>query len=562
MNRAPHPAGATRISMVGVSMGAIVIVLVLCFVYPLVRFLLLPLVPGWAPLTALGASQPAPGVSWQAVWNTVRLSAEAGLLVVPPGLAAGFLLERRRWAGNRLLGLTLWVVFLMPSYLLTMGWQILMAAPILRAGIADRLFYGEAGIVFLLTVKGLAFSAMTARAGWSTLGADMDAAFHVHVPSAARRLWLTLRLLMPVAGTIFMVQLVAASQDFGIAATLGAQAHMPLVIYAIYQDLSTVPVDFTHAAALSWDLVLLAVSALGVQAVLGRRSVATVSGRQRRYAPRPCGWGMRAMAWLLTGGIMLAGFAVPALALLAQGMTGEGAGHAVPAMDAEDWRSIGLSLRYAFVASVLAVLLAAVVLGGRLRPDGSGRLMSRLLVWLTVGNMAVPGVILGAAYVIGFNGAVLPLYGTATLLIMAYAASHLPIAIRFLDTPFARLHRSLGEAARVHGMSPLGRVEGIYAPLLLRALVWAWGMVFVTLFFELPLSQILYPAGAAPLGVRLLSLDDSLHYGAEARLALVAMAACLAVVGTATVLVPRLLVPRFLDPDGACEHPIARTAER
>ncbi|GAA4500488.1 hypothetical protein GCM10023158_25710 [Gluconacetobacter tumulicola] len=517
--------------------GAVVAV---SFLYPLTRFMMLPLMPDWAPLPGLGAASGL-GLSSGALWNTVRLSTEAGLLVIPPGLLAGFLLERRRWRGAGLLSAVLWGIFLMPSYLLTMGWQIVVAAPFLADGAAGRLLYGEAGIVALLTLKGLAFSSVAARAGWHAVGADMDAASRVHVPAAWRRAWLTLRLLLPVSGSIFTIQVVAASQDFGIAATLGAQAHMPLVIYAIYQDLSTVPLDFTRAARLSWVLVLLALAALVVQAVLARRSVMAGGGHRHRPGVAPCGRGMTVLAWSLTVGILLAGGGVPLLALAAQAMGDTGTGDAL-LIDGEGWRGIGLSLRYAFVSAVFAVMLAALILGGRMRAGGSGRVVARMLLWLTSANMAVPGVILGAAYVIAFNGRVLSLYGTPALLILAYTASHLPIAIRFLDAPFAHLHRGLGEAARVHGVSLVRRVERIYLPLLLRRLTWAWGMVFVTLFFELPLSEILYPAGSAPLGVKLLSLDDTLHYGAEARLALVAMGICLAVTAAAIILVPRLVV--------------------
>ncbi|MBB2190313.1 iron ABC transporter permease [Gluconacetobacter azotocaptans] len=523
-------------------------VIAVSFLYPLARFLLLPLMPDWAPLPGLGTVSGL-GLSSEALGNTVRLSTEAGLLVIPPGLLAGFLLERRRWRGAGLLSAALWGVFLMPSYLLTMGWQIVMAAPFLTDGPVGRLFYGEAGIVALLTVKGLAFSSVAARAGWHAVGADMDAASRVHVPAAWRRAWLTLRLLLPVAGSMFAIQMVAASQDFGIAATLGAQAHIPLVIYAIYQNLSTVPLDFIQAARLSWVLVLLALAALVVQAALARRGTTTAGGHRHRSGTLACGGGMIVLAWCLTVGVLLAGVVVPLLALAVQAMGDTGAGDRL-SIDGDGWRGIGLSLRYAFVSAVFAVLLAALILGGRMRADGSGRVVARMLLWLTSANMAVPGVILGAAYVIAFNGRVLSLYGTPALLILAYTASHLPIAIRFLDAPFAQLHRGLGEAARVHGVSLARRVERIYVPLLLRRLTWAWGMVFVTLFFELPLSEILYPAGGAPLGVTLLSLDDTLHYGAEARLALVAMGICLAATAVATILVPRLVTGSGLERTG------------
>ncbi|WP_158319945.1 ABC transporter permease [Acetobacter orleanensis] len=481
------------------------------------------------------------GLSPIAMWNTVRLSIEAGFLVVPPGLLIGFLLERRRWLGRGFLSVTLWAVFLMPSYLLTSGWQILVAMPVLADSHISRLFYGEAGIVFLLTIKGLAFSAMSARTGWHVLGEDLEAASRMHVRTAWRRWWLIARLLFPIVGSMMMVQMVAASQDFGVAATLGAQVHLPLVSYVIYQNLSTIPVDFSRAALLSLFLVCLALLALGAQAMLGRSQAATIGGRQHRPVALSCRPVMLALAWLLTGSVFLAGVGAPQVALAVEGMSGPAVHGSL--VDAGSWRAISLSLRYGFVSAVAAVLLAAIILGGRMRSGKGGAVLARLLLWLTSANMAVPGVILGASYLIAFNGGMLALYGTPMLLLLAYTASHLPVALRFLDAPFASLHRGLGEAARVHGLSLSERLEGIYLPLLIRPLSWAWAMVFITVFFELPLSEILYPAGTPPLAVRLLSLGISQHYEAQARVALVGMVTCLAVTCLGLVLVPFLAGP-------------------
>jgi iron(III) transport system permease protein len=81
---------------------------------------------------------------------------------------------------------------------------------------------------------------------------------------------------------------------------------------------------------------------------------------------------------------------------------------------------------------------------------------------------------------------------------------------------------------RAHGLRLSVRIERIRLPPLARPLAWAWSISFVRLFFELSLAQMLVPAGGEPVGVALVALQQSLHFAAEARLA---MLLCGAIVG-------------------------------
>jgi iron(III) transport system permease protein len=143
---------------------------------------------------------------------------------------------------------------------------------------------------------------------------------------------------------------------------------------------------------------------------------------------------------------------------------------------------------------------------------------------LLAGNMAVPGLILGAGYVIAFNNNLLPLYGTALLLVIAYAAGALPAAIRLMGTAMGQLHAGLDEAARIFGLKLVTRVIDIEAMLLLKPGLQAWLLVVAAVMFELPVSELLYVPGAMPLGVAIVSADMTSRYNDAARLALLGMA--------------------------------------
>lgn len=484
------------------------------FIYPIVRLLLLPWFPSLGPIQALKETSNA-GLSLLPITNTLRLGVASTLVAVPLGVWFGWLLERRRWRGNAVLAAVIWIVFLTPSYLLTTGWQIIFSLPYLHHGLLADLFFSQVGIVALLGLKGLPFATLAARSSWSAIGAELEDATRILGLSVWRRRNVLLRLLLPAAGSAFAVVFVESIQEFGIPATLGAQLHLPIVTYSIYERLATAPVQFAAAARLSWALVGLAALAALVHMYLSKRhSGVLVHGRARRVVPAPCSPLEGKGASL--GLILLAclGLLLPGAALVHSAIWPVTFAIARPVK----WYSLLYSTLYASLGALLAVVAAMPIVVASKRSHGRG--IGRLLEAVSLGNMAIPGLVLGAAYVIAFNDRWLPLYGTPLLLIIAYVAAQVPMLMRFLQGPLGQLHANLSDAARLHGLPWVSRALDIHAPLLLSPFLWGWSMAFGQIFFELPISELLYPAGRPPVGVNLVSLNQHLHYGEEARLAL------------------------------------------
>ena len=499
------------------------------FVYPLLRFLALPWFPALGPLGNIGVAVQESGLSATAVLNTLQLGLITAALTIPAGILFAFLLECRAWSGNRVLSFSLWLIFVLPSYLIATGFQILLGWPALRGSLVQHLLISAPGIVLLLGLKGLPFCVLAARTGWRAIGGEIGDAARIHVADAGRRWMLLLRLLLPTAFAGFVIVFVEVIQDFGIAATLGAQIHLKLIIYAIYERLTTMPIDFAASARLSWWLVALAGLAMAVHLlILLRYTSALVHGRQReirRPACRPAEAMLASFALML---LIALGLAIPLGTLLAEALQpSHGAFLPLGTLT-----SLGNSAAYAGVAASLATLLAVTLAA---RAGRSGRLRHALDI-IALGNMAVPGLVLGAAYVIAFNNAWAPLYGTPLLLVIGYVATHAPMLVRFLQPALGQLHTNLADAGRVHGLGLARRLQRIHIPLLSKPLLWGWCLAFSQILFELPVSELLYPAGRTPLGVQLLQLDQSLHYVDEARLAFCGILVCLAVIGLAAFL--------------------------
>ena len=492
-------------------------------VYPSLRFLLLPVIGQSAHkgLSALNA------VSLIALSNSVRLSLLASLLAILCGIPAAWMMERRRWRPARILMISLWLLFVLPSYLMTAGWQIVFSRTMLAHSILAAAFYSQFGIIFLLALKGLPFAALAARTSWRAIGAELDDAARLLIRNSVFRRVTLLQLLLPAATAAFAVVFVESIQEFGIPATLGAQIHLPIVTYAIYERLATTPVDFTGAALLSWQLVGLALVAVAVQLYAAARfGGALVHGRRRAHLCPPPSRSEASLAFTGLSALILFGLAVPLGALLLAAFSPQPTAESLPVA----WNSVLYSALYGILAASIALAIAAPVLLRQRR--GNGR-FGQLIGAFSLTNMALPGIVLGAAYLIAFNSGWFALYGTPFLLVLAYVAVQLPMLLRFLQAPIEHLHRNLSEAARLHALPLAARLLDIEGPLLAPALGWGWTMAFIQVFFELPISELLYPAGRAPLGVALMWLNQSLDYTGEARLALLAMLTVLLVAGAA-----------------------------
>lgn len=483
--------------------GLALLLLALLFVYPLARLLLLPL-----------AARSVTVESWRPFLNSAAFALLTGLIVAPLGAIAAQALETKAGGAVRLLGLGLWLLFFTPGYVLTTGWLVVFTNPVLRNSLPGQLFLGPAGLVFLYVLKALPFAVFVARGTFAGASATLrEAALVLRLP-AWRRLWLALRLVLPAMAAAFAIAGIETMQEFGIPATLGVTAKIPILTYAIYERLNTTPTDFAGAAMLCWWLIASAIllGALQVATQL-RFQAALVDGKGRRtLRVRPGAIGQVALA-LAVALLWGAGIAGPLLALAIVALHGT-------ALDAESLFAIPRSLGYGALAATLALGAALFVL----------KLQSGRSAWFTMAvqgaltaNMAVPGLVLGAGYIVAFNNNTLPLYGTALLLVIAYAAGALPVASRLLGGAMAQLDNKLDEAARIFGLPLQTRLIDIEGALLIRPGLYAWLLVVAGVMFELPVSELLYVPGQMPLGVAIVSADMMANYNQAARLALLAM---------------------------------------
>jgi iron(III) transport system permease protein len=94
-------------------------------------------------------------------------------------------------------------------------------------------------------------------------------------------------------------------------------------------------------------------------------------------------------------------------------------------------------------------------------------------------NYALPGTIVGIAYLLAFNDKPLALTGTATILIACYVFRYSPTGIRTTIALLQQIDKSMEEASASLGASDLTTFRRVMLPLILPAFFAGLGVVFI-----------------------------------------------------------------------------------
>ena len=94
-------------------------------------------------------------------------------------------------------------------------------------------------------------------------------------------------------------------------------------------------------------------------------------------------------------------------------------------------------------------------------------------------NYALPGTIVGIAYLLAFNDKPLALTGTATILIACYVFRYSPTGIRTTIALLQQIDKSMEEASASLGASNFLTFRRVMLPLILPAFFAGLGVVFI-----------------------------------------------------------------------------------
>lgn len=513
---------------------------------PFFRLVVAAFAPGWqfAPDAAFAemASRSAVAATWHTL-ETACLSALGALLV---GGIVALALGVTDVRGKR--PLAFFFVFSMmiaPQVaalaflsLLAPNSQILSLIGLAPAPGTPNPLLGRGGIILVMALHHAPLVAITLWTGLRSIPQSLIEAAQMEGASNAT---ITARIVVPVlrpqiiaAG---LIAFVAGVGNFGIPALLGLPVNYLTLPTLIYRRLSSFgPSSLGETAALA---VL-----VGVVAALGIVAGALVARRQRGKVeierPLEPFWHLGAARPFVAAGLWLLlalKLGLPLLALLSEALT--------PALGvALSWQTLTFdkfsevlfrqavtirafrnSLLFAGAAAVILAFVAIAFAYALERRMGKLRRPIELMIELPY---ALPGVVLAIACILIFLKP-LPLigvsiYGTPFIILFAYLARFLPLALKAPVAAMAQIEAHHEEAAKLDGASLWQMLRFIVAPILAPAAAVSALMVFLVAFNELTVSALLWSSGTETLGVVLFSLKEAGLAGEAAAVAVSASA--------------------------------------
>jgi iron(III) transport system permease protein len=135
--------------------------------------------------------------------------------------------------------------------------------------------------------------------------------------------------------------------------------------------------------------------------------------------------------------------------------------------------------------------------------------------------VAIPGLVIGVAYLWAWIGLPGGLYGTIWILALAFIARFMPDTVKALSTSLMQIHRELEEAAWICGRGLLATIRTIVLPLARPGVIAAMTLLFILAIRELGSSLFLYTSNSMVMAVLLLDYYEGGNLGITAAFSLV-----------------------------------------
>ncbi len=436
-----------------------------------------------------------------------------------------------------------WMVFFTPSYIIAEGWIVLMQ----DGGILAQLFhlqngwsawfFTRFGLVLTMGFRYFPFVHMAMEQAIVNVGQEfLNAGRMLGATRAQVFRKVVLPLLTPALLAGGSIAFAEGFGDFGFAAAISPQTHIPLISYQIYSALDQAPVNYSAAAGLSLILMLVVGGTLLLQMWwMGKKAYMTISTSSKVKHAEPTK--RISITTIISIGITVFALVLPLGATFLESLSnsdsvGISAGNwslqnyvQVMRLGSDGTQALTRSFTYALVAAVLTMGIGLFVAHQMAFRKSAA---TRVLNMVTMATIAIPGVVLAASFIFAWNAVwLIPihlvLYGTSWCLGMAYVAGHLPYAIRLQLGSMSQLAPNLMTAARVLGAKNRTVLLRVVFPLVRATTISTFFLTFTDTIFELPASSLLYPAGQPPFPVLIDSKFSAFEWGQGAALAIIGL---------------------------------------
>lgn len=485
-------------------------------------------------------------------WNTLIVCTGGTIIAVVVGLFFSWVTARTNTPFAKAIEATSIMPLLIPPLVAGVAWSILGSPQtgllnVLLAGLGLSVkvnFYTPVGIIVIFGIYYAPYVYMFTASAMKNMDPSLEEAAAISGVSTWKTIFqITLPLIMPAIIAGSMLSFVVMLGIYGIPATLGTPGRYTVLTTYIYELISSAPADFNRAAATS--LILIFVTALAViaqQRVLKGKSYVTVAGKA--FKPRRIDLGhwkyltlgisivYLFIAVVLPMGALIVGslrkfLYLPDTAALFD-LSAYSLDHfqrlfsnSLTTLSLLNTLKIGVIT--AIVGGILSFMLAYTIYRTKLP-------FRRLIDIISTLPVAIPGLVIGVAYIWAWISLPGGIYGSIWILALAFVARFIPDTVKSLSTSLLQIHTELEEASLICGRGRLYTIRKIILPLIAPGLISSMSLLFILAIRELGSSLFLYSSKSLPMSVLLVNLYEGGNFGVTAAFSVVQTAILVLVV--------------------------------
>jgi iron(III) transport system permease protein len=469
-------------------------------------------------------------------WNSVWTAAVTTVVVVPLAFGFAYALTRSCIPAKGLFRAVMLLPVLAPSLLPALALIYLFGNQgLLRGLLGGGSLYGPGGIIAAQVFYCFPHAALILAVALSTADARLYEAAEVLKAGRAR---IFASVTLPgaryglVSAAVVVFTLVVT--DFGIPKVIGGQ--FPVLATDVYKQVVGLQ-NFSMGAVVGLVLLLPAIGAFLLDRWAQRKASGTLSGRAVPYVPKPragrdgpllvlC----IAVAFALVGLVAVAAWG-SLIRFWPYNLSLTLDNYDFSRFDSTGWGALGNSLRMAVLAAICGTVLVFCT-AWLMERGARGGWLNAVLRFVVAVPLAVPGLVLGLAFILFFNHPLNPLgflYGTLGIIVLNsvvhfYTVAHLTAvtAIRQLDPEFEAVSASLKVPAWV-------TFRRVTAPICLPAILDIAVYIFVNAMTTVSAVIFLYGPDTKLASVAVVHMDEAGQVSAAAAMAVVILGVTMAV---------------------------------
>lgn len=493
-----------------------------------------------------------------ALGNTLIACAGGTAVAVVIGLFFAWIVVRTNTPWKGLIATAGMLPLFVPPLVAGVGWALLGSPKtglintfLARAGIDWRInLYSMSGIIFVFGMYYAPYVYMFTASALRNMDPSLEEAAEISGATPFRTIFtITFPLIAPAIISGMLLSFVVMLGIYGIPAVLGAPANIPVLTTYIFQLTAWTPPEYSKAAAVALILMVATGALVALQQkVLSGRSYTTVAGKA--FRPRSLNLGpWRFLTLALAILYLIVVVVLPTLALIVAAfrrflfirdvaslfdMKQYGLLHFQRLFDnPATMTSIYNTMKVGIITAVIGGVLAFAIGYTVTRTQAPGRRWIDIIATIPV---AIPGLVIGVAYLWAWIGMPFGFYGSVWILALAFVARFMPDTVKALSASLMQIHKELEEAAWICGRGTLSTIRTIVLPLARPGVVAAMTLLFILAIRELGSSLFLYSSSTVVMAVKLLDYYEGGNVGLTAAFSLVQMVILAVLIGITNLL--------------------------